>query len=143
MADMDQLNRFLGKDENVLAAYPSGKMIFCATEKRVLSYQKGWKGEKFSDVAYNHITTVNLESRIRKGLVYLGVVFIFIGLITLLASGTAGAVLFVLGLLFIILGIVLKVSMYSIHTSGAENFAFSSKQKDADNFVRIIRERMK
>lgn len=143
MVNADAINRFLGKDETVLSTYLAGKGIYCATEKRVISYRKKLTGEKFSDVSYAHITTVNLESKIRKGLVYLGILVIFLGILSSISSTSLAAILFIIGLLIVIVGIVFKVSMYSVHTSGAEQLHFPSKKQNADNFVRIIRERMK
>jgi hypothetical protein len=124
---------YLANGETILSEYRYKKYHYYATDRRLIVFFKG----NFSDVAYKHITTINYYYNNREELFYLGIVLFIIGLFVTLS------ILIVLGIIFIVLSIVLRIKRYTINTSGGESLLFPvKKQKDAENFLKILREKM-
>jgi hypothetical protein len=132
----NEAKSYLGKDETIISSY---KGQYFATEKRILipNHRHG-----FEDFSYKHITSIKYEKHARKSLIILGALFIIMGVITSIASVSAFAVLFILGIVFIVLAFVFKLNFYLVRTSGGEDFKIpgSKQQSKTEEFIKSIRE---
>lgn len=137
---VEDVNSYLVQGESVIGSYKYGKQDFYATDRRLVTYQKN----KFSDVAYNHITTIAYEKKKRKWILYLGILFFLFGIVLLpIGVTSAGGALIVIAIILFVLYFIFTIKGYEIRTSGGEVIPFPvKKQSDAETFLKTVRERM-
>jgi hypothetical protein len=135
----EDVNTYLVMGETVLGNYKVKKERFYATDRRLIVTKKN----NFSDVAYNHITTIAYSKKKRKALLYLGILAFLIGIATSIVSVGGGVGIIVVGVILIVLYVIFVKKGYEIRTSGGENILFPvKKQADAETFLKTVREKM-
>ena len=135
--DQNRLKNYLGSDESVEYTYQN----YNVTSKRLIILKRGG----FQDVAFHHITSLNYDSSARKWLVNLGALFIVLGILLFVYSNNTNnlIILILIGIILIVLGLLLRIRRYLMHTSGGENFIIPGHGPQTETFLRIIREHMK
>lgn len=133
----------LTSGENILAQI--GK--YYATEKRLIRYEKGVFSEDLSDLAYSHISSVNLISRLQfPMLIVIGAIMAILGIII---GKDFGTLILIVGILVAIVGVILKDAYYQFLAPGimgkeAEKWRiYNPKSTDATEFIKIVRNHLK
>ncbi len=127
--------------ENILAQ--DGK--YYATDKRIIRYEKGIFSEDLSDLAYSHISSINLISRFRYPiLILIGAIITVLGIII-----GKDSLMLIVGILFAIAGVLLKDAYYQFLAPGiigkeAEKWRiYNPESDDATEFIKIVRNHLK
>lgn len=130
------IKELLEKNENVLANFKENY----ATDRRLIFVKKN----SYSDIAYNHITSITYAAKITKWLLASGIVLFFGGLLVFSRIPTL-VILIIIGVIMIVLSLVFKERGYLIRTSGGDKFyidhGHEKDDKKINDFVRIIRQK--
>lgn len=134
------IDGFLSDGENVLAEYKSKKQKFYATDRRLIWTQRG----NFIDASYNHVNSISMHMIKYKGLIVLGAILFLIGIAILTIGSTAGIVLIVFGIIFIILYLFYKKSIYTLSLSSGEKIPIpKTKASNAEAFIKVVRDKVR
>ena len=64
------IDRYLMRDEQIIARVKAGKTEFYATNKRIMRYEKKIFSEKADFLVYDHIQSISLEEKNIRGYSY-------------------------------------------------------------------------
>jgi ribosomal protein L40E len=128
-----QIEDYIGLNEHVIIKYNS----YYATNKRLIFYKEGLFGKKLLDMAYNHISSLQLKNKPHTGMVVFGIVLLLVGV------GLYQIPIIVFGLLISIIGFIWRTGFYELHASGGEKWKIPmSKSGVADQFIKVIRQQL-
>ena len=147
------IERHLIPGENILARAGD----FCATNKRIIKYRKGFFGEELDDFAYSHISSISYISGSRPLVINTGIVLAILGIIGIvvniftevrlvtplcIVAACVGAVLVVYGIFSKVTYVHFRAAGLS-ESAGAKLRMNNVRSEDATRFISLVREHLK
>jgi hypothetical protein len=163
---LDQIEISQGFIEKIITA-GTARVIFYATEKRLIKYKKRFRSERVSDLAYSNITAVNIQSEWHPKWIIIGFVMtifdysliqkyftvpkIILDLLRDYLHDLTGSIIFIMGILIGIIGIFLiaigirKRWNYQFLSPGLDEEweINSTSQEVATEFIKTVRNHLK
>jgi hypothetical protein len=147
------IERHLIPGENILSRAGD----FCATNRRIIKYRKGFFGEELDDFAYSHISSISYISGSRPLVINTGIILAILGIIGIvvniftevrlvtplcIAAACVGAVLIVYGVFSRVTYVQFRAAGLS-ESAGAKLRMKNVRSEDATRFISLVREYLK